>query len=72
MLIVGQFAETADVSGVATGSLLMQTVTMVITSLSRGITIYVGQKIGEKNYQEAGRAIYVIQDAGEKSLSGCQ
>lgn len=48
LLIVGQFAETADVSGVATGSLLMQTVTMVITGLSMGITIYVGQKIGEK------------------------
>ncbi len=57
LLIVGQFAETADVSGVATGSLLMQTVTMVITGLSMGITIYVGQKIGEKNQEEAGRAI---------------
>lgn len=57
LLIVGQFAETADVSGVATGSLLMQTVTMVITGLSMGITIYVGQKIGERNNEEAGRAI---------------
>lgn len=57
LLIVGQFAETADVSGVATGSLLMQTVTMVITGLSMGITIYVGQKIGERNQEEAGRAI---------------
>ena len=57
LLIVGQFAETADVSGVATGSLLMQTVTMVITGLSMGITIYVGQKIGERNQEEAGKAI---------------
>ena len=57
LLIVGQFAETADVSGVATGSLLMQTVTMVITGLSMGITVYVGQKIGEKNEEEAGKAI---------------
>ena len=31
LLVVGQFAETKDVSGVATGSLLMQTVTMIIT-----------------------------------------
>lgn len=52
LLIVGQFAETADVSGVATGSLVMQTVTMVITGLSMGITVYVGQKIGEKNEEE--------------------
>lgn len=57
LLIVGQFAETADVSGVATGSLLMQTVTMVITGLSMGITIYVGQKIGERKDEEAGKAI---------------
>lgn len=57
LLVVGQFAETTDVSGVATGSVLMQTVTMVITGLSMGITIYVGQKIGEKNDKEAGKAI---------------
>lgn len=57
LLIVGQFAETADVSGVATGSLLMQTVTMVITGLSMGITIFVGQKIGEGKDDEAGKAI---------------
>lgn len=57
LLIVGQFAETADVSGVSTGSILMQTVTMVITGLSMGITVYVGQKIGEKRTEEAGKAI---------------
>ena len=57
LLVVGQFAETIDVSGVATGSLLMQTVTMIITGLSMGVTVYVGQKIGEKNEEEAGRAI---------------
>ena len=57
LLVVGQFAETIDVSGVSTGSLLMQTITMIITGLSMGITIYVGQKIGEKNEEEAGKAI---------------
>ncbi len=57
LLVVGQFAETIDVSGVATGSLLMQTVTMIITGLSMGVTIYVGQKIGEKKQEEAGKAI---------------
>ena len=34
LLVVGQFAQTADVSGVATGSMLLQTVTMVVTGLS--------------------------------------
>lgn len=57
LLVVGQYAETIDVSGVATGSLLMQTVTMIITGLSMGVTIYVGQKIGEKKEKEAGKAI---------------
>ena len=57
LLVVGQFAETIDVSGVATGSLLMQTVTMIITGLSMGITVYIGQKIGEKKEEEAGKAI---------------
>lgn len=57
LLIVGQFAETADVSGVSTGSVLMQTVTMIITGISMGITVYVGQKIGERKDEEAGKAI---------------
>jgi len=57
LLIVGQFAATGDVSGVSTGSTLMQTVTMVVTGLAMGLTIHVGQKIGEKNTEEAGRTI---------------
>lgn len=57
LLVVGQFAQTTDISGVATGSLLMQTVTMIITGLSMGVTVYVGQKIGEKKDEEAGKAI---------------
>ena len=57
LLVVGQFAETADVSGVATGSQLMHTATLVVTSLAMGLTIYVGQKIGEKKEDEAGRAV---------------
>jgi putative MATE family efflux protein len=57
LLIVGQFATTADVSGVATGSQLMHTATTVITGLSMGITVYVAQKIGEQKEEDAGRAI---------------
>ena len=57
LLVVGQFAATADVSGVATGSMLVSTVTMVITGLSMGITILVGERIGRGEPDEAGRAI---------------
>ena len=57
LLVVGQFADTSDVSGVATGSMLLQTVTNIITGLSMGITVLVGEKIGQKKPQEAGKAI---------------
>ncbi len=59
LLVVGRFAETADVSGVSTGSLLMQTVTMIITGLAMGVTIYVAQCIGRKATKEAGKAVGV-------------
>ena len=57
LLVVGRFAETADVSGVATGSMLMQTVTNVITGLAMGITILVGRRIGENQPRKAGMAV---------------
>lgn len=57
LLIVGQFSATPEVSGVATGSMLMHTVTMVVTALVMGITILVGRRIGEGNPHEAGRTI---------------
>ena len=57
LLIVGRFGETADVSGVSTGSMVMQMMTTVITGLTMGITILVGQSIGEKNPEKAGKGI---------------
>lgn len=57
LLVVGRFGETADVSGVATGSMLMHTVTMVVTGLAMGITILVGQAIGKGESEESSRAI---------------
>ena len=57
LLIVGRFADTVDVSGVATGSMLLSTVTNIITGLSMGITIAVGEKIGLKKERDAGKAI---------------
>ncbi|MDY2856016.1 MAG: MATE family efflux transporter [Oscillospiraceae bacterium] len=57
LIIVGQFAQTADVSAVSTGSLIMQSLTVTFASLSMGVTILLGQKIGEKKVEEAGKAI---------------
>ena len=57
LLIVGKFASTADVSGVATGSQIMQSLTFVLTSFSIGITILLGQKIGEGKSDVGGKVI---------------
>lgn len=57
LLIVGQFAHTTDVSGVATGSMLLSTITNVTTGLSMGITIVVGMRIGQKKLKAAGQAV---------------
>lgn len=60
VLIVGKFGgELAKVyvSAVSTGSQVMHTVTVVITGLAMGLTVFVGRKIGEGAKQEAGRII---------------
>lgn len=57
LLVVGQFADAVDVSAVATGSMLMHSVTVVITGLSMGITILVGQYIGQGKPEKAGKTI---------------
>lgn len=60
LLIVGQFGgENADVfvSAVSTGSQIMMTLTVVITGLAMGLTVYVGERIGAGKRQEAGEII---------------
>ena len=57
LLIVGQFGHAADVSAVSTGSQVMMTITVVITGLTMGITILIGQKLGEGKSKEAGNVV---------------
>lgn len=60
LLIVGRFGgEMADVfvSAVSTGSQIMMTLTVVITGLSMGLTVYVGERIGAGKREEAGEVI---------------
>lgn len=57
LLVVGQFGTAADVSAVSTGSMVMQTVTVVVTGLAMGLTVLVGRKIGEGLREEAGKII---------------
>lgn len=57
LLVIGQFGSPADVSAVATGSQIMQTITSVITGLSMGATVLLGQKLGQKRPEEAGQVM---------------
>lgn len=57
LLVVGKYAETADISAVATGSQIMHTITGLLVGLSTGITVLIGQQIGEGNPRGAGRTI---------------
>lgn len=57
LLVVGQFASAAAVSAVATGSQVLHTLTLLITGLAMGITIIIGQQIGQKKSEEVGYTI---------------
>lgn len=60
LLIVGQFGGAhaeVFVSAVSTGSQIMMTLTVVITGLAMGLTVYVGEKIGANKRDEAGEII---------------
>ncbi|MBD5160862.1 MAG: MATE family efflux transporter [Oscillibacter sp.] len=57
LMVVGQFGQPADVSAVSTGSQVMQTVTSVITGLSMGATVLLGQRLGKGRSDEAGQVL---------------
>ncbi len=57
LMIVGKFAEAADVSAVSTGSQIMMTVTGLIISLSVGMTILIGERIGQRKPEAGGRIV---------------
>lgn len=57
LLVVGQFADPASVSAVATGSQIMYTLTVVITGLAMGVTIIIGQQFGQHKEHEIGNTV---------------
>lgn len=42
LMVVGKFGDAADISGVSTGSQIMQTITNVLASFAMGTTILLG------------------------------
>lgn len=57
LLVVGRFGTTAGLSGVSTGSQLMNLVTFVITQLAMGITVLIARYLGEKHPEKIGQLI---------------
>lgn len=57
LAVVGQFGQPADVSAVSTGSQVMQTVTSLVTGLSMGATVLLGQRLGEGRADEGSRVL---------------
>jgi len=57
LLVVGRFGTSADVSAVSTGSQIMMTVTNLVNSFAMGMTILLGQQIGQGNRKRGGETI---------------
>lgn len=57
LLIVGQFGTTAGISAVSTGSSIMGMVTFTACALTTGVTVLIGQYLGEKNHDRLGALI---------------
>ncbi|WAG68372.1 MATE family efflux transporter [Clostridium sp. CF011] len=60
LLVVGQFDNSAQVSAVATGSQIMQTITSVILGLTTGGTILIGNYLGAKKYKDIAESVGTI------------
>ena len=54
LLIVGRFGTTAGISGVSTGSSIMNLVTFVVIALVTGVTVLMGRYLGAKEEQYIG------------------
>ena len=57
LMVVGRFADKADVSAVATGAHIMMTLTNLVASFAMGATVLLGQQIGEGNARKGGETI---------------
>lgn len=57
LLMVSQFASSADISAVSTGSQTMLIVNGIVTGLSMGITILLGRSVGQQDYHKSANLI---------------
>lgn len=57
ILVVGRFGTTAGISGVSTGSNIVNLITFTITGLTMGVTVVMGQYMGEKKPEKVGQVV---------------
>ena len=57
LLVVGRFGSTSGLSGVSTGSQVLNLVTFVVTQLAMGITVLIARYLGEKREEQIGSII---------------
>ena len=57
LLVVGHFGTTAGLSGVSTGSQVLNLVTFVVTQLAMGVTVLIGRYLGEKHPEQIGAVL---------------
>ena len=57
LLVVGRYGSTSGLSGVSTGSQVLNLVTFVVTQLAMGITVLIGRYLGEKRPEQIGSVI---------------
>ena len=57
VMMVGWFGSTEELSGVSTGSSIINLITFVLTGLAMGITVIIGRCLGEKNEERIGSVI---------------
>lgn len=57
LLVVGRFGTTAGLSGVSTGSQVLNLVTFVVTQLAMGITVLIARSIGEQRPENIPRLV---------------
>ena len=57
LLVVGQFGTDAGISGVSTGSTILNVFTFVVTALLMGVTVLIGRYIGANKKERIGKVI---------------
>ncbi|MBR6912243.1 MAG: MATE family efflux transporter, partial [Treponema sp.] len=57
MLIVGHYGTTAGISGVSVGGNVMNLFTMLLNSMTMGVTVLIGQYIGSKKFESVNKLI---------------